>query len=130
MWWFTRTCDSAVRRREKSIVALDLAMKADKRISWCQKQADVDDPKAEDLYRVGTVATILQLQAAGRHRQGAGRRVDAPDRETDRREFFSAKVTAMPDVERYEEREMDVLTVRSSPSSSICKAEQESPRRS
>jgi len=48
--------------REKSIVALDLAMKADKRILLvAQKQADVDDPKAEDLYRVGTVATILQL---------------------------------------------------------------------
>ncbi len=48
--------------REKSIVALDLAMKADKRILLvAQKQADVDDPKAEDLYRVGTIATILQL---------------------------------------------------------------------
>ena len=48
--------------REKSILALDLAMKADKRILLvAQKQADVDDPKAEDLYRVGTVATILQL---------------------------------------------------------------------
>jgi ATP-dependent Lon protease len=46
--------------REKSILALDLAMKADKRILLvAQKQADVDDPKAEDLYRVGTVATIL-----------------------------------------------------------------------
>ena len=48
--------------REKSIVALDLAMKADKCILLvAQKQADVDDPKGEDLYRVGTVATILQL---------------------------------------------------------------------
>ena len=48
--------------REKSIVALDLAMKSDKRILLvAQKQADVDDPKAEDLYRVGTIATILQL---------------------------------------------------------------------
>ena len=48
--------------REKSIVALDVAMKADKRILLvAQKQADVDDPKGEDLYRVGTVATILQL---------------------------------------------------------------------
>src|SRR6266702_2280671 len=48
--------------REKSIVALDLAMKADKRILLvAQKAADIDDPKADDLYRVGTVATILQL---------------------------------------------------------------------
>ena len=48
--------------REKSIQALDVAMRADKRIMLvAQKQADVDDPKADDLYRIGTVATILQL---------------------------------------------------------------------
>ena len=48
--------------REKSIHALDVAMKADKRIMLiAQKQPDVDDPKADDLYRIGTVASILQL---------------------------------------------------------------------
>ena len=48
--------------REKSIQALDAAMRTDKRIMLvAQKQADVDDPKADDLYRIGTVATILQL---------------------------------------------------------------------
>ena len=48
--------------REKSILALDAAMRADKRIMLlAQKQADVDDPKIDDLYRTGTVATILQL---------------------------------------------------------------------
>jgi ATP-dependent Lon protease len=48
--------------REKSIQALDAAMQADKQILLvAQKQADVDDPSAEDLYRVGTLATILQL---------------------------------------------------------------------
>ena len=48
--------------REKSIQALDVAMKGDKRIMLvAQRQADVDDPKADDLYRFGTVATILQL---------------------------------------------------------------------
>jgi len=37
-------------------------MRTDKRIMLvAQKQADVDDPKAEDLYRIATVATILQL---------------------------------------------------------------------
>ena len=37
-------------------------MKADKRILLvAQKQADVDDPKLEDLYGFGTLATILQL---------------------------------------------------------------------
>ena len=48
--------------REKSIQALDVAMRTDKRIMLvAQKQADVDDPKADDLYRIATVATILQL---------------------------------------------------------------------
>ncbi|MBS0396892.1 MAG: LON peptidase substrate-binding domain-containing protein, partial [Proteobacteria bacterium] len=48
--------------REKSILALDQAMRGDKQILLvAQKAADVDDPKADDLYRVGTVATILQL---------------------------------------------------------------------
>ena len=99
--------------REKSIVALDLAMKADKRILLvAQKQADVDDPKGEDLYRVGTVATILQLLKLP---DGTVKvLVEGVDRATIEKliegEFFSAEVTAMPDLERYEEREMDVLT--------------------
>jgi len=99
--------------REKSIVALDLAMKADKRILLvAQKQADVDDPKGEDLYRVGTVATILQLLKLP---DGTVKvLVEGVDRASIQKlvegEFFSAEVASLPDVERYEEREMDVLT--------------------
>jgi ATP-dependent Lon protease len=99
--------------REKSIVALDLAMKADKRILLvAQKQADVDDPKPDDLYRVGTVATILQLLKLP---DGTVKvLVEGVDRASIDKlhegEFFSAEVNAMPDQERYEEREMDVLT--------------------
>ena len=99
--------------REKSIVALDLAMKADKRILLvAQKQADVDDPKGDDLYRVGTVATILQLLKLP---DGTVKvLVEGVDRASIEKlaegEFFSAEVTPMPDQERYEEREMDVLT--------------------
>jgi ATP-dependent Lon protease len=99
--------------REKSIVALDLAMKADKRILLvAQKQADVDDPTPADLYRVGTVATILQLLKLP---DGTVKvLVEGVDRASIEKlwegEFFSAQVTAMPDQERYEEREMDVLT--------------------
>ncbi len=99
--------------REKSIVALDRAMKADKRILLvAQKQADVDDPKVQDLYSVGTVATILQLLklpdgtvkvlVEGVDRANIDNMVEG--------EFFLAQVTTLPDVERYEEREMDVLT--------------------
>ena len=48
--------------RDKSIKALDLAMEADKRILLvAQKSAETDDPTAEDLYQIGTLATVLQL---------------------------------------------------------------------
>ena len=99
--------------REKSILALDLAMKADKRIVLiAQKQADVDDPKADDLYRIGTVATILQLLklpdgtvkvlVEGVERARIDRLVSG--------ELFAADITSLPDVEQYDEREMDVLS--------------------
>jgi ATP-dependent Lon protease len=48
--------------REKSIQALDAAMANNKQILLvAQKNADVDEPDVEDMYRVGTLATILQL---------------------------------------------------------------------
>src|SRR5210317_1989462 len=48
--------------REKSIQALDAAMANNKQILLvAQKNADVDEPEIEDMYRVGTLATILQL---------------------------------------------------------------------
>ncbi len=48
--------------REKSIRALDIAMSSDKRILLiAQKSADIDDPKVDDLYEIGTLANILQL---------------------------------------------------------------------
>jgi ATP-dependent Lon protease len=98
--------------REKSILALDLAMRSDKRILLvAQKAADVDDPKAEDLYRVGTIATILQLLklpdgtvkvlVEGTERAHVDK-LTAGD-------FFAADITSLPDIEQYDEREMDVL---------------------
>ncbi|HEC28961.1 MAG TPA: endopeptidase La [Gammaproteobacteria bacterium] len=48
--------------RDKSIMALEGAMKGDKKILLVsQKSAEVDDPSAEDIHRVGTLSTILQL---------------------------------------------------------------------
>ncbi|MGO1069522.1 endopeptidase La [Lysobacter sp. CA199] len=48
--------------RDKSIRALDLAMESDKRILLvAQKSAETDDPGAEDLYDIGTLAQVLQL---------------------------------------------------------------------
>ncbi len=48
--------------REKSINALEEAMAGDKRIMLvAQKDASVDEPGAEELHSIGTIATILQL---------------------------------------------------------------------
>ncbi len=48
--------------RAKSIKALDIAMEDNKQILLVtQKNADVDDPGLDDLYDVGTLASILQL---------------------------------------------------------------------
>jgi len=48
--------------REKSVRALEAVMKDDKQILLvAQKNAAQDDPSEDDIYRVGTVSTILQL---------------------------------------------------------------------
>ncbi|MBM3347795.1 MAG: endopeptidase La, partial [Betaproteobacteria bacterium] len=48
--------------REKSVRALEDVMQDDKQILLVtQKDAAQDDPQADDIYRVGTVGTILQL---------------------------------------------------------------------
>ncbi|AFT79119.1 ATP-dependent protease La [Alteromonas macleodii str. 'Black Sea 11'] len=48
--------------REKSIRCLEAAMDNDKQIFLvAQKDAGVDEPEADDIYNVGTIATILQL---------------------------------------------------------------------
>ncbi|HXR50963.1 MAG TPA: LON peptidase substrate-binding domain-containing protein, partial [Steroidobacteraceae bacterium] len=100
--------------REKSILALDAAMKAEPRriLVVAQKQPDIDDPKPEDLYRVGTVATILQLVKLpdGTVKvlvEGVER---AQVEELSGTDYYSARVTVQTDVEQYDEREMDVLT--------------------
>jgi len=48
--------------REKSIAALESAMKYEKGIFMvAQKNAKKDDPAEEDIYRVGTIGIIIQL---------------------------------------------------------------------
>src|SRR5687768_3438910 len=48
--------------REKSIRALDAAMADNKQILLvAQKSADLDDPSIDQIYRIGTLSTILQL---------------------------------------------------------------------
>ena len=99
--------------REKSILALDQAMKAGKQILLvAQKQADVDDPAPQDLYRLGTVATILQLLklpdgtvkvlVEGAERAKLDKLIAG--------QYFSAEISPLKDLEQYDEREMDVLS--------------------
>src|ERR1700709_1292308 len=48
--------------REKSVRALEAVMKDDKQILLvAQRNATQDDPSVDDIYRLGTVSTILQL---------------------------------------------------------------------
>jgi ATP-dependent Lon protease len=99
--------------REKSIRALDAAMQADKQILLvAQKSAEVDDPQAEDIHRIGTLSSILQLlklpdgtvkvlveglqRAHIMHFMGA-------------EEHFSAQVALLGQVAPSEDRELEVL---------------------
>ena len=98
--------------REKSIHALDAAMRTDKRIMLvAQRQADVDDPKLEDLHRFGTVASILQMLKLP---DGTVKvLVEGVDRARVEQlhpgEFYSATIAIEVDADQYDEREMDVL---------------------
>ena len=48
--------------RDRSILALDQSMNVDKRIVLVtQRSADIDEPTEQDLFEVGTLATVLQL---------------------------------------------------------------------
>jgi ATP-dependent Lon protease len=98
--------------RDKSIIALDRAMVAGKRILLvAQKAADLDNPQPSDLYEVGTLATILQLLKLpdGTVKvlvEGAERalidRINVDD-------HFSAEITLLSEEDRHDEREIDVL---------------------
>jgi len=98
--------------RDKSIVALDLAMNASKKILLiAQQKADLDDPAPEDLYEIGTLATILQLLklpdgtvkvlVEGAERAHVDKLIVG--------DHFSAEITVLEEEQRPDEREIDVL---------------------
>jgi ATP-dependent Lon protease len=88
--------------REKSVRALEAVMKDDKQILLvAQKNAAQDDPSADDIYRVGTVSTILQLlklpDGTVKVLVEGGRRASlASFKETE--SYFEAHVEEMPDI--------------------------------
>jgi ATP-dependent Lon protease len=98
--------------REKSIVALNKAMDAGKRILLvAQQAADQDDPQPADLYEVGTLATILQLLKLP---DGTVKvLVEGGERALIDRynvgDHFSAEISLMNEEDRHDEREIDVL---------------------
>jgi ATP-dependent Lon protease len=98
--------------REKSIVALDRAMDSGKKILLiAQQRADLDDPSGDDLYEIGTLATILQLlklpDGTVKVLVEGGKRAHVDSLMVD--DHFSAEITILADVERNDDREVDLL---------------------
>ena len=100
--------------REKSMRALEAAMDGERQILLiAQKSPDIDDPGEDDLYRTGTLASVLQLLklpdgtvkvlAEGRGRAA----VRAFHREGD---MLMADYTVIEPVYSREERELDVVS--------------------
>jgi len=98
--------------REKSVCALEDVMQEDKQILLvAQKNAAQDDPSADDIYRVGTVSTVLQLlrlpDGTVKVLVEGGQRAHLTGF-TDRDEFFEAEVTLI-DEQPSEASELEAL---------------------
>ncbi|MBV1873453.1 MAG: endopeptidase La [Gammaproteobacteria bacterium] len=98
--------------REKSISALESAMSNDKQILLlAQRSASDDEPVANDLYEVGTVATILQLlklpDGTVKVLVEGGYRASVKDIDTSK-VFFSATIKDEGDI-TLSDRESEVL---------------------
>ena len=99
--------------REKSILALDEAMETGKQILLvAQKQADIDAPTLDDIYSIGTLATILQLlklpDGTVKVLVEGGSRANLLD--THSGDFFSADIQLIDEVQELAGREIEVLT--------------------
>ena len=107
--------------RDKSVRALEDVMKDDKQILLVtQKNAAQDDPTPADIYSVGTIGTVLQLLklpdgtvkvlVEGGERARIVKFADNPD-------FFQAYAEVLEETVG-DDRELDALAARWSPSSS------------
>ncbi|MCG6965362.1 MAG: endopeptidase La [Chromatiaceae bacterium] len=99
--------------REKSIKALDAAMADNKQILLvAQRSADVDEPQPGDMYRIGTLASILQLlklpDGTVKVLVEGGERAAIKEIAASGN-FFTAEIEAAEDILELPEREMEVL---------------------
>jgi len=99
--------------REKSIKSLDEAMENDKQILLvAQKNAEVDEPGPEDVFELGTLATILQLLKLpdGTLKvlvEGVERvKIKSMDVDGD---FFTAAIEVLPADQDYDKRKVELL---------------------
>jgi len=99
--------------REKSILALEEAMAGNKHILLvAQKSAAQDDPEQDDVYRIGTVANILQLLKLP---DGTVKVLVEGTRRAKiihflpNENFFSAQISSL-ETPRLDEREAEVLS--------------------
>ncbi len=99
--------------REKSIKALDEAMESDKQILLvAQRNAEVDEPNVDDIFEIGTLATILQLLKLpdGTLKvlvEGVDRvQINAMDIKGD---YFTANIKLLPVTKDYDERKVELL---------------------
>jgi len=102
--------------RERSILSLDKAMDRDKRIVLVtQRSAEIDDPAEADLFKVGTLATVLQLlklpDGTTKVLVEGGERVRI-SKYTEESGFFEAHWELIPAGEVASEKELEV-TMRS-----------------
>ena len=99
--------------REKSVKALEKVMHEDKRILLVtQKSPSEDEPSGDDLHRVGTIGSILQLlklpDGTVKVLVEGGERVSVQDFR-DEGEFFEADIQNLDDAE-YDEAEIDAIS--------------------
>jgi ATP-dependent Lon protease len=100
--------------REKSIRALDAAMQSDKQVLLvAQRSAELDDPGIDEIYKVGTVSTILQLlklpDGTVKVLVEGGERAEIVSW-LDTSEYFSAQIRVADEPAVPDERELEVMT--------------------
>jgi ATP-dependent Lon protease len=99
--------------REKSIDALEAAMRDDKQVLLvAQKEAEIDDPDMTDLYQVGTLANILQLlklpDGTVKVLVEGSERCEVLRYESNGH-FYSAVITPLEDISTLSDQAQDVL---------------------